>query len=99
LDRVVESSRPWVKSRRGLREVWDKNIWITTIGISSVDPMACLLRNTKLENIMYSVDYPFYSSAHGAEFMEKLRTSGLVDEQQYKKIEYENAQKFLGIRT
>lgn len=48
---------------------------------------------------MYSVGYPLYSSAHGAESMEKLRQSELVDEEQFRKIAYGTAEKFLRLKA
>ena len=98
LHRVFESARPWVELKRGWKQVWDENIWITTSGMFSVDPMACVLRNTKIDHIMYSVDYPFYPSARGQQFMLELEQSGLVDEEQYRKIAYENAETLLKLR-
>ncbi|MCJ1325518.1 hypothetical protein MMC10_002181 [Thelotrema lepadinum] len=99
LARLLESSEPWVKLQRGWKQVWDENIWITTSGTFSVDPMACILRNTKIDHILYSVDTPFYPSSRGQEFMEKLERSGLVTEEQFRKIAYENAEKLLKVKV
>ncbi|MCJ1394528.1 hypothetical protein MMC18_007407 [Xylographa bjoerkii] len=59
LDHVIESSRPWVKLQKGLKEVWDENIWITTSGMFS----------------------------------------WIGNEEQYKKIAYENAENLLGLKA
>jgi len=44
----------------------------------SIDPMACILRNTNIERILYSVDYPFATNEKGLSWMEELERSGLV---------------------
>ena len=98
LDRIIESSQPWANLKRGLKEVWNENIWITTSGMFSVDPMACVLRVTNVDHIMYSVDYPFYTSMHGLKFMQDLEKSGLVNEEEFRKISYENAEKLLRVK-
>jgi predicted TIM-barrel fold metal-dependent hydrolase len=44
LDRVDRVAVRWGR-KRGFREVYDENIWITTSGVWSVDPMATIIRN------------------------------------------------------
>ncbi|KAK3315536.1 hypothetical protein B0H66DRAFT_346761 [Apodospora peruviana] len=98
-DRIANQAGRWNSSnKRTFREVWDANVWITTSGVWSVDPLACILRNTRIERIMYSVDYPFSSSEKGLGFLEDLRGSGLVDEAQFRRIVSENAVELLGWR-
>ncbi|KAB5545491.1 hypothetical protein GE09DRAFT_1243113 [Coniochaeta sp. 2T2.1] len=99
LERIAQQSARWGHRERGFKEVWDGNIWITTAGVWSVDPMACILRNTKIERILYSVDYPFESNEAGLEFLEKLRRSGLVDEEGMGKIVSGNAVGLLGLKA
>ena len=48
---------------------------------------------------MYSVDYPFEENEERLNFMEDLKESGLVNEEQFKAIAYENAAKLLKINT
>ena len=85
--------------KKGLKQVWDENIWITTSGIFSMNPMATVPRNRPLEHIMYSVYYPFEENEKGLKFMEDLKESGLVNEEQIKAIAYKNAAKLLRINT
>lgn len=87
-----------VIGRRSLREVWDNNLWITTAGMFSLSPMACLLRTTKVDRILYSVDYPFARNEDGLAFIEALQKSGMVTEQELDSIAYKNAEKLLGIK-
>ncbi|KAB5531378.1 hypothetical protein GE09DRAFT_384025 [Coniochaeta sp. 2T2.1] len=97
LERIAQQSARWAHRERGFKQVWDANVWITTAGVWSVDPMACILRNTKIERILYSVDYPFESNEAGLEFLENLRESGLVDEDGMGKIVSGNAIALLGL--
>ncbi|KXH66187.1 2-Hydroxy-4-oxobutane-1 [Colletotrichum salicis] len=75
LERIIGVSTRWPapggrERKRGLRKVWDENVWITTSGMFSLAPMACLLQETKVEKIMFSVDYPFAGNGAGKEFMD-----------------------------
>lgn len=97
LDRIVILSARWGARDRPFREVWDSNIWITTSGVWSVDPMACILRNTKIDHILYSVDYPFAKNEDGLRFMDELRKSGLVSPEEFEKIAHKNARALLRV--
>jgi predicted TIM-barrel fold metal-dependent hydrolase len=59
--------------------------------------MACILRNTKMDHILFSVDYPFAQNCWGLRFMEELEESGLVTKEELRDIGYRNAQKLLKI--
>jgi predicted TIM-barrel fold metal-dependent hydrolase len=98
LQRVQRLSQRWGTFQRDFKTVYDENIWITTSGVWSLDPLRCILANTRLEHILYSVDYPFMSNEVGREWMEELEKSGLVDEEQLKAIAYGNAEKLLGLQ-
>ena len=98
LDRVIRVTSRFGRER-GFKEAWDENIWITTSGVWSVAPMACLLRNTKIDHILYSVDYPFSSNEDGLRFLNDLKESGLVTAEQFAKIAYQNAEALLKIKT
>lgn len=97
LERIERFSKTWGPRKKTFKQVWDENIWVTTSGMFSVNPMATVLRNTPLDHIMYSVDYPFEQNENGLKFMEDLKESGLVTEKQFKAIAYENAAKLLKI--
>ncbi|QYT05163.1 Amidohydro-rel domain-containing protein [Trichoderma simmonsii] len=77
------------------KEVWERNIWVTTSGMFTTPPMACLLRSTSIDRILYSVDYPYSTTEQGKAFMEELRESGLVTEEGYSKIAFKNAERLL----
>lgn len=99
LQRIQMLSRRWGDFRRDFKTVYDENIWITTSGVWSLDPLRCILANTKLDHILYSVDYPFQGNAVGLEWIKELEESGLVNDEQLRAIAYENAEKILGIKA
>lgn len=99
LHRIIQLSPRWGPRQRNFKEVYETNLWITTSGVWSVDPMACILRNTKIEHILYSVDYPFAKNEDGLAFMEALEKSGLVDQEQFEKIAFKNAEALLGVKA
>lgn len=99
LQRVCDLSIRWGKFERSFKQVWDENIYITTSGVWSLDPMACILRNTKIERILYSVDYPFAKNEKGLRWMEELQGSGLVGKEDLERIAYKNAEKLLRIKV
>lgn len=99
LGRIVVLSRRWGDFKRTFKTVYDENIWITTSGVWSLDPLRCILSNTKLDHILYSVDYPFQKNEIGLEWMTELEQSGLVDQEQLNAIAYGNAEKLLGIKA
>jgi hypothetical protein len=45
------------------------------------------------------VDYPFEANEEGAEFMNDVRKSGLVTQDEYEMIAYRNAQKLLKLNV
>jgi predicted TIM-barrel fold metal-dependent hydrolase len=98
LQRVQRLSQRWGVFERDFKTVYGENIWITTSGVWSLDPLRCILANTRLDHVLYSVDYPSVSNEVGLEWMEELEKSGLVDEEQLKAIAYGNAEKLLGLQ-
>lgn len=78
-----------------LREVYQRNVHVTTAGFFSLEALHTLFNVTDTKRIMYSVDYPFGSNREGKEFMETLRYSGLINREEYKDIAYRNAQRLL----
>ena len=64
----------------------------------SLAPFACLLRQSPIDHILYSVDWPFSNNTEGLAFMEKVRSSGLVTKEQFEGIAYKNAEALLQVR-
>ncbi|KAK8879614.1 2-3-dihydroxybenzoate decarboxylase [Apiospora arundinis] len=99
LQRIALLSPRWGARERPFREVYDANIWITTSGVWSIDPMATILRNTKIERILYSVDYPFAKNEDGLTFMQDLERSGWVTPEQLERIAYRNSEDLFGLKV
>lgn len=78
-------------------DVYTRNVYITTSGIFSLDPMATVLRVTDHKRIMYSVDWPFSKNDDGAAFMQALRESGMVTEEEFRGIAFRNAERLVGL--
>jgi predicted TIM-barrel fold metal-dependent hydrolase len=98
LERVIAISDRWGK-KRGLREVWNKNIWITTSGMFALAPLACLLQTTSIDRVLYSVDYPFSVNEKGLEFFKEIEKSGLIAGEDLDKFAFRNAEDLLGVKA
>ncbi|ORY16145.1 hypothetical protein BCR34DRAFT_476824 [Clohesyomyces aquaticus] len=88
----------WGPRQRPLPQVWDENIWITTSGVWGLAPLKCILENTRVEHIMYSVDYPFTSNEKGRKWFEQLEQSGLLTAEQLEMVAHGNAEKLLRVQ-
>ncbi|KAB8235897.1 hypothetical protein ETB97_003382 [Aspergillus alliaceus] len=99
IDRVFAVSERWGERQRSLREVWRRNIWITTSGMFSLTPLACLLQTTDIEHVLYSVDYPFSTNEKGLQFFKEIEKSGLIAEKDLELFAYKNAEALLGIKA
>jgi len=99
LERIELLSIRWGERQRKFKQVYEENIWITTSGVWGIAPIACILRNTPIDHILYSVDYPFAKNEDGLKFMEDLENSGLVTQEQFEMIGYKNSEKLLRIKV
>lgn len=99
LGRINQLSIRWGQIQRKFDQVYKENIWITTSGVWSVDPMGTILRNTPMEHILYSVDYPFANNRDGFKWVKELKASGLVSEEQLEMICYKNSEALLGVKA
>jgi predicted TIM-barrel fold metal-dependent hydrolase len=98
LERCIGISGRWGKER-GLRDVWRNNIWITTSGMFSLTPLACLLQTTSIDHVLYSVDYPFSTNETGLKFFEEIEKSGLIAGKDLEKFAFRNAEGLLGVKA
>jgi len=99
LQRISDQELIMGRRDRPFREVWDENIWITTSACWSLDPIRCILGNTKVDRIMYSIDYPFTTNEQGLKWFAELESSGLLNQDQLDLIAYKNAEQLLGIKA
>lgn len=95
LDRIKAYSSRYGDFKRSFKEVWHENIWITTSGVWSLDPLATVLRNTSIDRIMFSIDYPYATHEAGLKWFKDLADSGLVNEDGLQKIAHLNAARLL----
>lgn len=98
LERIITTTERW-GLRRGLREVWTENIWITTSGMFALPPLACLLQTTSIDRVLYSVDYPFSSNEQGLAFFREVEKSGLLGAEDLEKFAFRNAETLLGVKV
>ncbi|KAL9624065.1 MAG: hypothetical protein Q9160_001587 [Pyrenula sp. 1 TL-2023] len=97
LDRILrqDGKGAFGKHERSLKAVWTENVWVTTSGMFSLAPLACLLATTTKDRVLYSVDYPFSSNETGKEFMEVVEKSGLFSKSEFEDFGYRNAARLL----
>jgi len=86
------------KPRRHLLQVWHENIYVTTAGMFSLAPMACLIHMCCADKVLFSVDYPFCAHEDGVKFMYALKESGMINDQDFEAIAYKNAERLLDVR-
>ena len=98
LERIIPISDRW-GLKRGFREVWKNNIWITTSGMFALPPLACLLQTTSIDQVLYSVDYPFSSNESGLAFIQEVQNSGLMSKEDLEKFAFRNAENLLGVKA
>jgi 2,3-dihydroxybenzoate decarboxylase len=71
------------------------HVVVTTSGMFSAEPLACAINALGADRVMFSVDYPYESSEHAAQFIENV----LVDEPTRRRLCFENAERVLGWQT
>ncbi|TVY83856.1 Decarboxylase orsB [Lachnellula suecica] len=98
LARTSRITQVWGK-KRSFTDVWKQNIWITTSGMFSLPPLACLLQTTTIDHVLYSVDYPFSQNDKGKDFVEEIKKSGLMSEEDMEKFAYRNAEVLLKVKA
>lgn len=97
-ERIITVADTW-GLKRGFREVWKENIWVTTSGMFALPPLQCLLQTTDIGHVLYSVDYPFSSNEKGLSFVEEVQKSGLLSEGDFEKFACRNAEDLLGVKA
>ncbi|KAF2663868.1 amidohydrolase 2 [Microthyrium microscopicum] len=97
VERVVYLSYRWGKRERGFKQVWAENIVVTTSGCWSVDPMATIARNTSVEKVVFSIDWPFAQAEDGRRFWGELVESGIYEKEELEKIGWRNSARLFGI--
>jgi len=80
-------------NQRGLIDTFRAQLFITTSGLFTQPPFKLALETMGLDNIMFSIDYPFSTNEMGREFLDNtdLSVSDL------EKLAYGNAERLLGL--
>ena len=78
-----------------VRHYFRNNIHITTSGFFDPEPLRCAIDVVGADRILFSVDYPWSSSADGRAFID----SAPIDEDQRHAIAHGNAERLLGLPT
>jgi predicted TIM-barrel fold metal-dependent hydrolase len=82
-------------NQRTLTDTFRDQVYITTSGFFTQPPLKIALDTFGIDNIMFSVDYPFSTNEMGIEFLTSIELS----DEQIAKIAHGNADKLLGLRV
>ncbi|OTB04905.1 hypothetical protein M426DRAFT_320480 [Hypoxylon sp. CI-4A] len=80
--------------KSSLREVWDRNIWVTSSGVyGGARTLEMLLKVTKKDRILYSIDTPFVKNIKGWEYLQELVKESSLSKEELDDFAYKNARK------
>lgn len=96
--RLTNITAQW-ETARTFQQVWNENIWFTTSGMFSLPALTCLLGTARRDHILFSVDYPYASNEQGLRFVDEIRQSGLLSQEEFEMFTYRNAEKLLRIKA
>ena len=80
--------------QRSISQTLREQVSITTSGIFTVPPLMAAIGTFGIDNIMFSVDYPFSTNKQGREFLDNLP----LTTEQVNKIAHGNADKLLKLQ-
>lgn len=78
-------------NQRSLIETFHEQLYITTSGFFTLPPLRIALDTFGIDNIMFSVDYPFSTNEMGAAFLDSLE----LNQEKLEKLAHGNADKLL----
>ena len=81
--------------KRDFKTVMHENILMTTAGFFDLDVLRLMMRTMPIERILFSIDYPYSSNAEGINFLNKIRKSGLMKQDEFELFTYKNAKRIL----
>ncbi|WP_461450090.1 amidohydrolase family protein [Mucilaginibacter sp.] len=82
-------------NQRTISQTLKDQVYITTSGIFTQPPLKVAIETFGIDNIMFSVDYPFSPNEKGKEFLDQIDLP--VEEKE--KIAYKNADRILGLKA
>ncbi|KAI0142558.1 amidohydrolase 2 [Hypoxylon sp. NC0597] len=74
-------------------DVWDRNIWVTSSGIFSVRTLEMLLKITKMDRVLYSIDTPFNKNLEGWNYLQELAEKSSLSKEDLDDFAFGNAKK------
>lgn len=89
--RVARYSTRWGERQRVWKDVWQKNIWLTTSGVWGMEPMATIKYVVPDDKVMFSIDWPFAQAREGKEWWDNFERSGIYPENAVERIAWKNA--------
>jgi uncharacterized protein len=78
-------------NQRSVIETLREQVYITTSGIFTRPPLMIAIDTFGVDNIMFSVDYPFGTNEQGKAFLDNIS----LPDDQFEKIAHGNADKLL----
>ena len=78
-------------NKRSISQTLKDQVYITTSGIFTLPPLMTAIETFGIDNIMFSVDYPFSTNEQGVEFLNSLK----LPAEQVEKIAHTNADRIL----
>lgn len=82
-------------NERYVSETLKKQVYITTSGIFTLPPLQAAIDTFGINNIMFSIDYPFSTMEEGRKFLDSIPLQG----DQVSKIAHENADLLLNLKA
>ncbi|KAI4858907.1 amidohydrolase 2 [Hypoxylon rubiginosum] len=94
IDRVEQFLNLFQKSGSvRFNDVWDRNIWVTSSGMFSVRVLEMLLKVTKKDHVLYSIDTPFNKSLEGRTYIQELADKSSLSKEDLDDFAFGNAKK------
>ena len=92
-NRIKFLPNPAIRCRRPLRYYFQHNIWVTTSGNMSPEAFRCTQDVLGLDHILFASDYPYESVEDMMAFLRGIP----LNEADYARLYYQNAEELLGI--
>ncbi len=84
-----------LKLKKAPSEYIRENVFVTTSGMCSVEPLTCTISALGHEHVLFAADYPFESTAEAGHFIDHVK----LDESERADICFNNAARLLGLEA
>jgi predicted TIM-barrel fold metal-dependent hydrolase len=82
-------------NQRTVIETLQQQVFITTSGLFTMPPLQVAIDTFGIDNVMFSVDYPFSTNEQGKTYLDEMAS---LSQEQKEKIAYKNADRILGLK-